>query len=329
MRRHVRFLVVALLCTGAAASFVAAPALAQLPPYDVPVITCEDATISSITLNVCGGATTGAPAGLTIQWKLKEDFEVSGWADDGTLCKLSLSGQPSLQHPDKSRWELLPGECVSLKIGDINFDETGVSGTGCGLDALECGKTYVFRWFAHAGRGFGRSDWGGNLECSTLPCPPGGQCTFTQGYWKNHGTGDCQKGGNTDQWPASIRSGGLDLGTNHYSADDLCAILNRPAKGCGLLSMAHQLIAAYLNIANGAKACPELASVLPAAHAAIGSTNLLTTSCSGGGVPFPNDVLTSFNEGTLCGPHCDDTVPRLGAQPVQKSPWGTIKQRYR
>src|SRR5262245_53323548 len=178
-----------------------------LDPYDTPVITCEGSTLASITLHVCGGAVTGAPAGLSIHWKTAADFAVSGWADDGTLCALSLSGQPSLMHPDKSRWELLPGECEDIVIGDINFDETGVSGQGCGLDALECGTEYVFRWFAHAGRGFGRSDWGGDITCSTAACPPQ-QCTFTQGYWKNHGVDGCRSGMNTNNWPATILANG-------------------------------------------------------------------------------------------------------------------------
>ena len=113
-------LALAVLCTAGVQSLASAPARA-LPAYDVPVITCESATLASITLNVCGGENTGAPAGVTIQWMTKADFDANGgWyaSDDPRLCKLSLSGQPSLQHPDRSRWELLPDECETIKIGE-------------------------------------------------------------------------------------------------------------------------------------------------------------------------------------------------------------------
>src|SRR6266700_5899346 len=86
------------------------PASAGLDPYAVPTLSCESSTLASITLNVCGGS-TGAPAGVTIQWKTAADFALNGWADGTDLCALSLSGQPSLQHPGASRWDLGAGLC--------------------------------------------------------------------------------------------------------------------------------------------------------------------------------------------------------------------------
>ena len=334
MRKHVRFILAAALGVAGVASLAIAPAQA-LTPYDVPVITCESATLSSIMLNVCGGA-SGAPAGVTIQWKLKSDWETSGWADDGTLCKLSLSGQPSLQHPDKSRWELLPGECETVKIGDNIFDETGASGT-C-VEPLQCGKEYVFRWFAHAGRGFGRSDWGGDLTCSTLPCPPpADRCTYTQGYWKNHGGPpgcDTAPVNPPDPaWPASVMSGGMTIGTVHYTAADLCAILGAPAAGNGLISLAHQYIAARLNLLSNGPACADVSNALAKADLLIGAkvippvgTGSLTPKVASG----LNDILTDYNEGDLCGPHCNkDNIQRNSAQPSMQTRWGELKIRYR
>src|SRR5215470_11513793 len=154
--------------TLAALAAVSVPAFA-LTPYDAPTLSCVSSGQHEITLRVTAGA-SGAPAGVTIQWETKELFDQVGWVDDERLCKLSLSGQPSLQHPGASRWDLGPGESEEVKIGDINFDETGVSGENCGVDPLDCGTDYVFRAFAHAGRGFGRSDWSDNLVCSTAAC---------------------------------------------------------------------------------------------------------------------------------------------------------------
>ncbi len=344
--RITRYIGCCLLALGIVAG-ASAPAFAGLDPYSVPTLTCEGSTLSSLTLLVCGGS-TGAPAGVTIQWKTAADFAANGWGDGTDLCALSLSGQPSLQHPGASRWELLPGECETIKIGDINFDETGVSGSGCGLDPLVCGTEYVFRIFAHAGRGFGRSDFSGNFTCSTSPCPTS-QCTFTQGYWKNHGP--C--GGNGNQanvWPASVMSGGMALGNIVYTAANLCTIFNEPAGGKKqLLALAHQLIAAQLNLANGATNCPTLAAFLLQANGVIGNINLIALangSCSGGsppagcnpggaGVPAPNDDLTTYNEGGLCSPNCGDgSTLKSGATPsapsaTRRSNWGKVKSIYR
>lgn len=333
MRTRLHFILGALLCAVAATSLAVAPASA-LTPYDPPVISCEEGsqTLSSITLNICAGP-SGAPAGVTIQWKKCTDYAISGWADDGTLCKLSLSGQPSLQHPDKSRWELMPGECTTIKIGDINFDETGVSGSGCGLDPLECGTCYVFRAFAHAGRGFGRSDFTDNVECSTAPCPPQ-QCTFTQGYWKTHGPAGCVTGQNTNQWPASALPMTLGTSGHLYTASELCSIFNAPAAGNCLISLAHQLIAAKLNLANGATDCAALDAAIASATSIIG-TKIIPPVGSGsitggacGSVGPTIDALTDYNEGGLCSPNCHGSTP-FGAQPTERAPWGTIKVRYR
>jgi hypothetical protein len=62
-------------------------------------------------------------------------------------------------------------------------------------------------------------------------------CVFTQGYWKNH----------PEAWPVQE----LALGGRTYSQDELLAIFHTPVKGNGLVSLAHQLIAAKLNVANG------------------------------------------------------------------------------
>jgi hypothetical protein len=323
-----------------------------LEPYDTPVVECAGSTLASITLSVCGGATTGAPAGLSIHWKKLSDYEVSGWADDGTLCALSLSGQPSLQHPDKSRWELLAGECEEITIGDINFDETGVSGQGCGLEPLDCGTEYVFRWFAHAGRRMGRSDWGSNIICSTASCPSL-RCAYTQGYWKNHGgPAGCNGSPVNDPdpvWPASVMSGGMTLGTVTYTADQLCTILNAPAAGSKAIALAHQMIAARLNLANDATDCTNVQDALVAADAVIGSFDLFakaTTSCSGPPPRAPicsqdrdggtlTGTITSYNEGALCTGNCHGSdgaanpLTQTFTPEEEANTWGGLKALFR
>src|SRR5215203_5464126 len=145
----------AIVCLG----LVSSSAHAGLTPFDPPSLSCVGGGQAEITIKACAGA-SGAPAGITVHWMEKSVYDQYGWlsSDDPNLCALSLSGQPSLQHPGASRWELGPNQCQEIIVGDINFDETGVSGHNCGLDPLKCGTEYVFRAFAHAGRGLGRSD---------------------------------------------------------------------------------------------------------------------------------------------------------------------------
>ena len=70
-------------------------------------------------------------------------------------------------------------------------------------------------------------------------CVNGEGCTLSQGFWKNH----------ADAWP-ELTDGEMLLGTQVYNQSELLAILQEPVGGNGLISLAHQLIAAKLNIAN-------------------------------------------------------------------------------
>jgi hypothetical protein len=147
-----------------------------------PTISCGTATQASINIQVCAG-TTGAPAGFSLQWMTKADFDANGgvWyaSDDTRLCKASFSGNANL-----SRYNLLPNQCVTVNVGDFLLDQ-GAS-TNCPGE-LVCGTDYVFRAFVHADSTKQRSDFTGNLTCSTLQCGSEGGCTFTQGYWEAHG----------------------------------------------------------------------------------------------------------------------------------------------
>jgi len=320
----------AIACLG----LVSSSAHAGLTPYDPPSLSCVSSGQAEITIKACAGA-SGAPAGITVHWMEKSVYDQFGWGGENE-CALSLSGQPSLQHPGASRWELGPNQCQEIQVGDINFDETGVSGTGCGLDPLKCGTEYVFRAFAHAGRGFGRSDWSETVVCSTQPCTEGG-CTFTQGYWKNHGSGACHAGNNPNAWPINA----MLLGTVAYTDVQLCSIFNQSAGGNGLIALAHQLMAAKLNIANGG-GCQEVVQYINAADALIGNRVVPPV-----GAGFLNPASTSaltesldqFNNGALanCPAHCGPGMRvegtellRLDGQPqtVTKT-WGTVKAIYR
>jgi uncharacterized repeat protein (TIGR01451 family) len=81
------------------------------------------------------------------------------------------------------------------------------------------------------------------------------RCVFTQGYWKNQ-----------PRWPVSS----LHLGTVSYTEAQLRSILATSVAGNGIVELAHQLIAAKLNVASGATS-PTLTTAIANADALIGS----------------------------------------------------------
>jgi cysteine-rich repeat protein len=117
-----------------------------------------------------------------------------------------------------------------------------------------------------------------------------GDCTFTQGYWKNH----------PDAWPVSS----LKLGTVTYTKAELIAILQTPVKGNGLIQLAHQLIAAKLNIAAGASDV-DIKVTIQAADALIGSLVVGEAELPTSQTSALNDKLDAFNNGNIGPGHCD------------------------
>ena len=100
----------------------------------------------------------------------------------------------------------------------------------------------------------------------------------------------------------------LTLGAVSYNKSQLLQILNRPAQANGLVILAHQLIAAKLNIANGADPAAVQQSVIDAD----GMIGGLIVPPIGNGYLSPaqtselTDTLTEYNEGTIGPGHCDD-----------------------
>lgn len=259
-----------------------------------PVLSCGVSSPATIDVQVCGGAVTGAPAGFSLQWMTADEYAATGWRDCEQRCSGSFSGNAY-----ESRYDLRPGECVTVRVGDLLLDN-GAS-TSCDVPLL-CGTGYVFRAFAHAGSGFKRSDFTVNLSCSSLAC--GGGCTLTQGYWKTHGPQGCASSTNINEWPATS----LDLGSIAYSDLELCSILNTPAGGNGLISLAHQLIAAKLNAGIGGDAA-FIAPAVAAADTLIGSLlipPLGTDSLPPSTTSALTATLESWNSGLTGSGHCTE-----------------------
>ena len=248
---------------------------------------------------------SGAPAGFDIQWMTLADYVALGnqWPVSSNVpdpaapsfCKASFGGAPGC-----TKYNLEPGQSITIVIGDDNLYDDNCSSSPCPGQPLLCNTAYVFRVSAH---GDPQSEFSKAITCATLPCIPA-PCTYTQGYWRTHGSGDCAEGNNQNVWPVTS----LILGTTAYDATELCSILQTQAKGNGLIALAHQLIAAKLNIANGAPDT-DVAAAISDADTLIGS---LVIAPVGNGYLSPADTsaltetLTQFNEGTIGPGHCNN-----------------------
>jgi hypothetical protein len=132
-------------------------------------------------------------------------------------------------------------------------------------------------------------------------------CVFGFGYWKNH----------PEAWPVTE----LQLGNVTYTQEQLLDIMHEPVRGNGLVSLAHHLITAKLNVANGADpSCIE--QTIADADALIGD---LVVPPIGDGFLQPRevnalkDVLEDYNEGNLCAPSCDNSSPTPPPGPTPRS----------
>ena len=290
---------------------------------DVPALDSPDPEASSyVHLDVTAGP-SGAPYGFTIEWMTAAHFDALGgvWpADPGDPAVKSaiFMGFPSLNTVEGTTTFMLgPGVRADIEIGDI-FDETGV--LSANRDELSQGTQWVFRVKANGedgdpsgGSGFmPSSGFSSTHHASTKGAAPLADCVFTQGYWKNH----------PDVWPVSS----VKLGNVIYSKAQLLLIFGTPAEGNGLISLAHQLIAAKLNIAAGAIAPVSVLGAITTADALIGNkivppigTGFLSPATSS----HLTDDLEEFNseEGT--------GNIRCTSTPTKPRTWGELKSLYR
>jgi hypothetical protein len=129
---------------------------------------------------------------------------------------------------------------------------------------------------------------------SVTPTATPGGCVFGFGYWKNH----------PQAWPVTE----LQLGNVTYTQEQLLDIMHEPVRGNGLISLAHHLITAKLNVANGSDpSCIQ--QTIADADALIG--DLVVPPVGDGYLPPRDvnalkDILEEYNEGQLCAPSCDN-----------------------
>jgi hypothetical protein len=142
---------------------------------------------------------------------------------------------------------------------------------------------------------------GGSSSCSAAAPSAATGCTYTQGYWKNH----------PDAWPvASLIIGGVT-----YKKDELLTLFGTSPGGDASLILAHQLIAAMLNVASGAVAPQPISQAIADAQAWM-TTNrpaggrlpygAAAGASTGGDATALTEALDGFNSGLAGVPHCGD-----------------------
>ena len=140
-------------------------------------------------------------------------------------------------------------------------------------------------------------------------------CTLTQGFWKNH----------AEAWLVES----LTLGGISYTQAQALEILRTPPRGDATYILAHQLIAAKLNLLHGADGS-ALGSTVADADAWL-AANPLGSKPKGDarevGIALAG-TLDAFNNGAIGPGHCDDTAPTPTPTPtptVEPTPTPTVE----
>jgi len=281
---------------------------AAFAALDTPSISTGASGHAKQVLFITAGP-SGAPNGFTIRWMDASTYYGNGAQFQPELAvgesKAAFTGSPTLNTfgGQYTTFKIGANETIRVEIGDL-YDETGVSGD---LAELEDGQQYYFAVFANDENGNADSDLSVIVNDQTTATT---NCTYTVGYWKNH----------EEAWPVTS----LTLGTVVYTKAQLLSILNESVGGNGLVSLCHQLIAAKLNIAQGAD--PTAASAtIAAADAQIGSLVCPPVGAgflSPGSTSAKTQTLDDYNNGITGPGHC-------GTVPTTPTTWGSVKNLYR
>ena len=300
-----RFAISILLALG-----LAAPVLgASLDPPSVSVVSTDR---TSITLQVQAGP-SGAPAGGVVEWMPADQFRaLAGWP--ASCVRSNFNGVPTLNvTAGAGSYQLGANEATTIVLGEL-FDETGLDVRD--PQELQEGTEYVVRVrAAAAGSGLEESANSATIDCVTPPRRPN-DCTESAGYWTSH----------PENWS---RVTTLTLGSVTYTTAQILAILRQPARGNGLVALAHQLIATRFNLMLGVVPSTPVKLAADEADALIGS---LVVPPVGGGRLSPcatrglTWILRGFNTGRTGPGHCPRDYQALS---TTSTTWGSLKAIYR
>jgi hypothetical protein len=153
----------------------------------------------------------------------------------------------------------------------------------------------------------GESSWNVHV---TVPCPTG--CTLTQGYWKTHSVYGPAKPSDPT-W--DLLPGGLGANTPFFTSGQTWyqVFWTNPKGGNAYYILAHQYMAAKLNILAGAASTPQVDAAIAWAETFFGShspADKLSKTERQQAIAAAG-VLGSYNEGLIGPGHCsEDSIAR-------------------
>lgn len=199
-------------------------------------------------------------------------------------------------------------ECV-----DVSDTKAGDLGTVCAGDSpvtlyyslyvgpyAVCGE-YSFTNTASYVGGSGETGSASHSVAVTVPCATG--CTLTQGYWKTHS--EFGPAPYDDTW-AQLPNGAST--TFFLSLKSYYQVLWTPPAGNAYYNLAHQYIAAKLNVLNGAATTPIVDAALAGATGFFNTKTPLSTlsKAERQQVLAWASTLDGYNNGKLGVPHCSE-----------------------
>jgi hypothetical protein len=275
----------------------------RVDPAGVPTFVAATGTflegpdIPAVTFGPLGGQIWAADENSSTVWAISNAGVVTTAVSYPTAesvhvippnpCSFGNSGGAlfSAMFADNQVWSWPPSDLAGL---GGNVLVTSESGGGIGLVTFN-GTSYVTSTFS----GETNQHEGSAIVDCAIP-PPTNRCPFSQGYWKNH----------PDAWPVTS----LTLGSETYTQAELLALLRTPVRGDASLILAHQLIAARLNIANGSDPAPVSATIADADSLLSGLAGKLPyhvrpSSPTGQAMIADASTLDSYNNGQFT-PDC-------------------------
>jgi len=146
--------------------------------------------------------------------------------------------------------------------------------------------------------------WFKNVTVTTPPPPDGEGCTYTQGYWKTH----------SDQGPAPYDAGWKNLGPDEEataffnSGMTWYQVWQTAPAGNKFYNLAHQYMAAKLNLLNGASSTAEVDAAIAGAEALFSSLAANSTTLTNAQKTQATawaTTLDNYNNGLIGPGHCE------------------------
>jgi hypothetical protein len=265
------------------------------------------ATVKRVNLAVAGTVTGITATPVASEFRVCKEGNTAGTF---TVTRTNAGGGSTGNTVVGANYVIQPGTCAVVVEDDSPSDfgsNVQVTETSAGLQSITGQRVSTVSGItnivapANGHTDFINSIHGVRLTFTNVVAQG---CTLTQGFWKTHGP--IPKGKNSNEWDLNT----ITLGTVNYTQLQALSIFNTPVGGNGLISLAHQLMAAKLNIANGANG-GSIAATIAAADALIDG---LVVPPVGSGFLDPSTTsaltgaLAAFNEGVTGPGHCGDEV---------------------